>query len=353
MAKREFLMQAHKVKSLSTLKGYLLSEKLDGMRCFWDGGISRGLPATTVPWANTTKDSRLKDTRHATGLWSRYMKPIHAPEAWLDKMPSFPLDGELWAGRGGFQQVMSACKKLTPVDSEWDKIMYMIFESPPLDVIFSTGHVKHTQCNVVIDGRAMDFVLRQRPKEIITRITPFCSVYDSLVTHTPVNGTLCVMPQVPVTDEAMIEKMMESVLASGGEGLMFRDPMSYWMPQRSHSLLKYKPFSDAEGIVVGYVGGRATDLGSKLLGKMGALILDFEGKRLELSGFTDDERGLAWIDLGHKVSAETAAKQMYAGVELPENMQAYNFPRGSTVTFKYRELSDTGIPKEARYWRKL
>jgi ATP-dependent DNA ligase len=41
MAKREFLMLAHKHEGQNIL-GWLYSEKLDGMRCFWDGGITRG-----------------------------------------------------------------------------------------------------------------------------------------------------------------------------------------------------------------------------------------------------------------------------------------------------------------------
>ena len=37
---------------------------------------------------------------------------------------------------------------------------------------------------------------------------------------------------------------------------------------------------------------------------------------------------------------------------MPEHFQGQCFRKGQTVTFKYRELSDEGIPKEARYWRK-
>jgi hypothetical protein len=37
---------------------------------------------------------------------------------------------------------------------------------------------------------------------------------------------------------------------------------------------------------------------------------------------------------------------------MPEDFQGKHFKVGDVVTFKYRELSDDGIPKEARYWRR-
>ena len=66
--KREFLMLASKFDAERLKIGdWLWSVKLDGIRAFWDGGVSRGLQ---VPW---------KPAKKATGLWSRYMNPIYAP----------------------------------------------------------------------------------------------------------------------------------------------------------------------------------------------------------------------------------------------------------------------------------
>ena len=45
--------------------------------------------------------------------------------------------------------------------------------------------------------------------------------------------------------------------------------------------------------MVGFTSGRETHKGSRLLGKIGALIVDYQGKRLELSGLTDAEREFA------------------------------------------------------------
>ncbi|MGO9107157.1 MAG: hypothetical protein ACLQDH_13660, partial [Dissulfurispiraceae bacterium] len=105
MAKREFLQLAdHYDPFKSNVAGWYISEKLDGTRCFWDGGLSRGLPPESVPWASVTDpktgERKAKIKPIATGLWSRYGNPIMAPDWWLNRLPACPLDGELWAGRG-------------------------------------------------------------------------------------------------------------------------------------------------------------------------------------------------------------------------------------------------------------
>jgi hypothetical protein len=51
--RREFLQLAdHYDASKSKVAGWFISEKLDGTRCFWDGGVSRGVPTEEVPWAS-------------------------------------------------------------------------------------------------------------------------------------------------------------------------------------------------------------------------------------------------------------------------------------------------------------
>ena len=86
--------------------------------------------------------------------------------------------------------------------------------------------------------------------------------------------------------------MIEHISGLEGEGLIIRAPNSLWIPERCHSLVKVKKLHDDEATVTGYTTGRETDKGSKLLGMMGALVVDFYGHRLELSGFTDAERRL-------------------------------------------------------------
>lgn len=54
--------------------GWLMSEKLDGVRCYWSG--------------NT--------------MYTRNGNKIFAPDAWIAKLPKVALDGELWSGRDAF-----------------------------------------------------------------------------------------------------------------------------------------------------------------------------------------------------------------------------------------------------------
>jgi len=161
------------------------------------------------------------------------------------------------------------------------------------------------------------------------------------------------LPSHTTTAQMMIDTQLDLVTDMGGEGLMLRKPESLWVPERVHNLLKLKRLDDGEGIVKGYITGRQTDKGSKLLGLMGAMILEISGgKRLELSGFTDAERALRRT--GGKPEGQHTATDyavMNPETELPDWIEATQFPRGSKVTFRHRGKTKDGIPMEARYWR--
>jgi len=143
----------------------------------------------------------------------------------------------------------------------------------------------------------------------------------------------------------MVEEFLQKVLDQGGEGCIIRNPLAIWTPKRHKGLLKFKPFEDAEATIVGFTSGRETDKGSRLLGKIGALIVDYKGKRLELAGLTDEEREFLNLDMG-RMAAENP------GEDMPAYFRGKHFKVGQTVTFLYRELTDDGVPKEARYFRK-
>jgi len=153
------------------------------------------------------------------------------------------------------------------------------------------------------------------------------------------------LPENEVEARAVVDEFLEKVLSQGGEGCVIRNPMASWMPKRHKGLLKFKPFSDAESVVTGFTTGRETDKGSRLLGRIGALITEYDGKRLELAGLTDAER---------EFTTQQAVDWARAnpGQDAPEWAEGRQFRKGQTVTFKYRELTDDGIPKEARYWRR-
>lgn len=83
-------------------RGYLVSEKLDGVRGLWDGHVLRFRSGTL----------------------------IQAPAWFIAALPARPLDGELWMGRGRFEAVAAAVRREQPLDEEWRQVRYGVFELP-------------------------------------------------------------------------------------------------------------------------------------------------------------------------------------------------------------------------------
>ena len=341
--KSEFLMLAKTyVPGSIDLTGWYMSEKLDGIRAFWDGGVSRGMLASEVPYANTIKDYRLLKEVVATGLWSRTGKVIHAPDYWLDGLPEFPLDGELWLGRNQFQSLTSIVSTRDGSTAEdWDGVEYRVFDSPPPHVVFSPRTITVRDYEYKITGELPGL-------SWITECCSFHAIYEWLKERELGRAQLHhqeLLIGSKEENEKRLQRKLEALLTLGAEGVMLRHGPSYWTTQRSRNLLKYKPWNDAEGTITGFTSGKETDKGSRLLGMIGALILDFNGKRLELSGLTDAERSFA-----------TNADKLHAahnpGKDMPTDTSGVMFNVGDVISFKYRELSDAGIPKEARFFRK-
>jgi ATP-dependent DNA ligase len=121
-----------------------------------------------------------------------------------------------------------------------------------------------------------------------------------------------------------------------------------WTPKRNGGILKYKPYDDAEAEIVGFVTGREGKQGN-LLGKIGTLLCRTTGPKGEVefeigTGMTFEDR-----EIDKRDHFEWACR--HPGQRLPDGMQGTRFKTGQTITFKYREFSDDGIPKEGRYFR--
>ncbi len=306
-----FLMKAQKLNPKKLIPNVTKwSIKLDGMRSFWDGGITRG--RCDVPFA-----------RHetATGLWSINGNVIHAPNWWLDQLPcGVFLDGELWAGIGKFQDVMSICKRKVP-DDRWTQVQFRVFEPLIPADMYSIRVINQPTCSMLID-----YSVRNYMKKLCSEMDmPWNELQEAETIEQHIFTSLDDIP-------------LDALLAEGHEGIMFRNPPK-WEPTRSWGLMKLKPFHDDEAIVTGYIGG---DKG--FTGKIGSLIVRWYDKTFKIAtGMDFDERACNDPD---------TCKQ-YAGKQLPLEVQSFLIPTGSVITFKYRELTVDGIPKEARYWRTL
>ncbi len=358
MARREFLQLAKKFNpDKSKIAGWMLSEKLDGSRCFWDGGISRGVRTEDVPYSSLinpkTGEPKKKIKPVATGLWSRYGNPIMAPDWFLDKLPPIPLDGELWAGRGNFQTCRSIVAGDEP-DPRFGQIHYAVYSMPGARV-WGPGEIKNSNFHRSIDGIACVRLLHASLDDLDSpendwELT-FEQELDVLQYHLPNDPEApCYvhqqikLPRDEASARAALDSFMDGVMDRGGEGVVIRNPKGLWYPKRVNDLLKYKPIDDDEGILTGFTCGRRTNRGSKHLGRIGALILDYKGKRLELSGLTDEEREFATEEDRHYGNE-------HPGEDMPADTQSVHFKLGQRITFKYRELSDAGLPKEAHFFR--
>lgn len=360
MARRELVMKAKVYNpDKDNVGGWYASEKLDGGRCFWDGGLTRGVQTVRVPWAGIlnpkTGQPKKKVKPISTGLWSQYGNPIMAPDWFLNQLPAVPLDGELWAGRGNFQKVMSTVRKDKPIDTEWKRIQFGIFGTPDFGTFSQDGEIKNA--NQLTDIRGVKEFMKALPKELcqewkcLSDAPSFSSelmhLNDWIDNYNEITFLIRQdkLPECHEEAATMVHQMKAKIILEGGEGIFLRDPTSPWTPKRVKTSLKVKGALDDEGIVVGFTSGRKTDKGSKLLGLIGALVLDYNGKRLELSGLTNEEREFDTTDM------RDAATSL-PGEDMPLHFQGKMFKMGDIVTFTYRELTDDGVPKEARYLRK-
>lgn len=128
---------------------------------------------------------------------------------------------------------------------------------------------------------------------------------------------LQVLPQVQVTDKSALTIKLKQVAQGGGEGLMLHRADALWQTGRSEVLLKLKLQLDAEARVVAHETGQG-----KYQGMLGALVVETpDGQRFRLgTGLSDVQR---------------------------RNPPAI----GSTVTYRYRDISSTGLPKFASFLR--
>lgn len=233
---------------------YLVSEKLDGVRAIWDGHVLRFRSGRTIP----------------------------APKWFTDALPATPLDGELWAGRGRFEEVAGVVRTDPPDEARWRALHYMIFELP---------------------GAEGPFSVRAR------RI-------ETIVAEAGVPWLRAVV-QRRVIDRKALSDWLADVIEGGGEGLMLHRADAAYVTGRSDALLKLKPWQDAEAIVVAHVPGKG-----RFRGMLGALEVRLaDGRQMRIgTGFTDEQR------------------------RAPPAL-------GRQITFRYRGLTRTGLPRFASYLR--
>ena len=356
--KRELVPKGHPLRSAS-VAGLMVSIKLDGERAIWVPN-TRGMVKEDVPFANNPSNWRARDTGHlTTGLWTQNGNIIHAPSFFLDKLPPFPVDMELYAGPNTFQLLRSIVSTFEPDPAAWELIFPCILDAVDMRKFLEPGIISTRNASIVLTEDALKWWYSFKAPAVPLQLS-FKRRYEWLIAQgvTPVMHTQ--LPDKPLAAAELVEKMVDEVLAEGGEGLVLRQPHSLYNCARTRDLLKHKPLQDADAIVVGYYWGKEPDHRKSLtgtavgerLGAMGGLLVQLEnGKRFILSG-----TGFPYQDC-HLVYKETGLCASDEGLSVPGSLASAaihnpKYPLGSTVTFTYRAFTTGGIPVEARFKRR-
>ena len=101
------LLLAHTWENDVDLKGWWLSEKLDGVRAYFDG----------------------------KQFLSRQGNIYHAPAWFTEQLPNVPLDGELWLDRKAFQRTVSIVRRHDATEM-WREIKFVVFDAPAVADVF-------------------------------------------------------------------------------------------------------------------------------------------------------------------------------------------------------------------------
>ena len=339
---RDYVMLA-KTYSKHNVPRWYLSQKWDGKRCLWDGGVTRGHIVRDIPWANKGNVDRI--VGRATGLWSRYGNVICAPDWFLDDLPKgIMLDGELWMAPKQLQSTLSIVQSFVP-DARWRAISYLVFDNPSYTEFCRAGRINANNLKMIVDQKAWHAYLKANGIDIADeQVKPFQVIYKELVARAKdfaPHVQLVQQTQLPHTGVVdCIFENLRHILERRGEGCMLRQPFSYWLPKRGTSLLKVKPAHDDEAVVVGYKAGDG-----RHLGRLGALTVEWKGVTFDIgTGFSDLERAVE--------DRYVVMFKQLTGKPLPVSFNLPTFPKGCKVTFHYNGLYDSGIPREGSFIRK-
>ncbi len=179
------------------VSGWLMSEKLDGVRGYWDG----------------------------RQLLSKNGHPFRPPPAFTANFPPFPLEGEIWGGRNTFAQTASTVSRQEPHDG-WLALQFAIFDVPAAPGGF---------------------------EERLAIATAWFSRHPA--------AHAVVIEHFPVADNAHLQQELQRIEKLGGEGIILRRPGSPYTIGRSRDILKVKSYADQEAVVLAHLPGQGRNAG--------------------------------------------------------------------------------------------
>ncbi|WP_137297317.1 DNA ligase [Psychromonas sp. SP041] len=172
---------------------YYVSEKLDGIRAYWNG--------------------------HQ--LISKQGNIFTAPTWFIASFPTTAMDGELWIARQQFETVSGIARTQDNQNEQWKQIKFMIFDLPKSTVSFE-----------------------QRINKMQTLVTDTNSPYLQMIEQQKIPNTVALFD------------LLNKVVMGKGEGLMLHHQDALYQTKRSRDLMKLKKFEDAEATVIAYLPGK-------------------------------------------------------------------------------------------------
>jgi len=187
------LQHAKTYQAVDDISQYWLSEKLDGMRGYWNG----------------------------TELMTRQGNKIYSPTWFTQHWPKTPMDGELWMARGQFQATISCVRKKYIDEQCWQNVRFMMFDLPAHDGTF-------TERIAVM-------------KHMVSKTSP---------------KTLAMIPQFKLQNLTQLTQQLNDIVANDGEGLMLHLASARYHIGKTAKLLKLKKHQDGEATVIAHLAGK-------------------------------------------------------------------------------------------------
>lgn len=231
--------------------GWVMSEKLDGIRGYWDG----------------------------KQLFTRQNRILTPSHYFIKDFPPFAIDGELFSQPNQFEQIFSIVR--SQKDKGWEKLKLYVFDVP------------NAEGNLFERLAKLENYLTKNPSQHIE-----------------------IIKQIPIQSTQHIQDFLQSVEQKQGEGVVLRNPNAPYENKRSNQILKLKTTLDEECEVIAHHKGKGEF--SDILGALTC----------------KNARGVFRIGSGFKL----------ADRKNPPSI-------GAIITYKYRGLTQKGLPRFATYWR--
>ena len=187
------IQHATRYKTIDDISQYWVSEKLDGMRGYWNG----------------------------QQLLTRTGNIIHSPTWFTKHWPTTVMDGELWIARSKFQATVSCVRKITIDEKCWRKVRFMIFDLP-----------KHTGT-------------------FTERIAAMKSLTDSTLSE-----HLGMIKQFKLKTNQQLDDTLNNITKNQAEGLMIHRGNAYYHIGRTSNIMKLKKDQYGEAVVIAYIAGK-------------------------------------------------------------------------------------------------